>query len=117
MQERRASNRMDINVKIKLNVIKTQNISNLRTDEFDVDVINVSKDGLGFCTSEKLELSTFYDTTVVLWTKESFDTIIEIVRVENYGDVLNLYGCKFIGINSSDRLKIQIHEMLMERES
>lgn len=116
-QERRKSNRMDINVKIKLNSVKTNaNTANLKQEEFEVELVNISRGGLAFRSNEKLALNTYYDTTIVLWTKEKFQTVIEIVRMENYGDEKTLYGCRFIGIMPSDQLKIQIYEMVSEME-
>lgn len=116
-QERRKSNRMNIGVIIKLNSVQSKgNTTNLKKDEFDVDVVNISKGGIAFESSEKLALNTFYDTTIVLWTKETFQTVIEIVRMENYGAEKTLYGCRFIGIMPSDQLKIQIYEMISEME-
>lgn len=117
-QERRKSNRMDIDVRIQLNSVRNKgNLNALKKEAFDVEVINISKDGLAFQCSEKLELNTYYDTTVLLWTKEKFQTVIEIVRMENYGEEETLYGCRFIGIMPSDQLKIQIYEMISEQEN
>jgi hypothetical protein len=114
-QERRKSNRMDIDVSIQLNSVRnTGDMSRLNQEVFDVEVVNISKDGLAFKSKEKLELNTYYDTTVLLWTREKFQTIIEIVRMENYGDEATLYGCRFIGIMPSDQLKIQIYEMVSD---
>ncbi len=116
-QERRKSNRMDINVKIKLNSVKSNaNTVNLKQEEFEVELVNISRGGLAFRSNEKLALNTYYDTTIVLWIKEKFQTVIEIVRMENYGDEKTLYGCRFIGIMPSDQLKIQIYEMVSEME-
>ena len=116
-QERRKSNRMDINVKIKLNSVKSNaNTVNLKQEEFEVELVNISRGGLAFRSNEKRALNTYYDTTIVLWTKEKFQTVIEIVRMENYGDEKTLYGCRFIGIMPSDQLKIQIYEMVSEME-
>ena len=116
-QERRKSNRMDFNVKIKLNSVKTNgNTADLNQEEFDVELVNISRGGLAFRSNEKLALNTYYDTTIVLWTKEKFQTVIEIVRMENYGGEKTLYGCRFIGIMPSDQLKIQIYEMVSEME-
>ena len=116
-QERRKSNRMDINVKIKLNSVKSNaNTVNLKQEEFEVELVNISRGGLAFRSNEKLALNTYYDTTIVLWPKEKFQTVIEIVRMENYGDEKTLYGCRFIGIMPSDQLKIQIYEMVSEME-
>ncbi len=117
-QERRRANRMDIDVSIQLNSVRNKGkVDNLNKEAFEVEVVNLSKDGLAFQSSEKLELNTYYDTTVLLWTKEKFQTVIEIVRMENYGEEKTLYGCRFIGIMPSDQLKIQIYEMVSEMEN
>lgn len=116
-QERRRANRMDIDVSIKLSSVRNKGKhDDLNKEAFEVEVVNISKDGLAFQSPEKLELNTYYDTTVLLWTKEKFQTVIEIVRMENYGEEQTLYGCRFIGIMPSDQLKIQIYEMVNEME-
>ncbi len=115
MPERRRSKRMDINVTIKLNELKSGIVStSTSANEIAVDVVNISKDGLAFRSDEKLELNTFYDANVVLWTKETFQAVVEIVRMENLGNEPTLYGCRFIGILPADQLKIQIYEMIQE---
>ena len=115
MSERRRSKRMDINVTISLNELKSGAVSNqINKNEMDVAVVNISKDGLAFRSEEKLELNTFYDANVVLWTKETIQAVIEIVRMENLGNEPTLYGCRFIGILPADQLKIQIYEMIQE---
>ncbi|SEP61346.1 PilZ domain-containing protein [Lachnospiraceae bacterium RM5] len=116
-QERRKANRMIIDVKIKLNSVRNnKDVTNLKQEEFEVEAVNLSKDGLAFESEEKLELNTFYDTTVSLWTKEKFQSVIEIVRIEKASDEnKKLYGCRFVGIMPADQLKIQIFEMLNDR--
>lgn len=114
-QERRRSNRLDINAIIQLNSVRNKrNVDALNKDAFEVEVVNISKDGLAFKSPEKLELNTYYDTSITLWTKEKFQTVIEIIRMENYGEEQTLYGCRFIGIMPSDQLKIQIYEMVSD---
>lgn len=115
-QERRKSNRLDINATIQLNSVRNKkNVDSLNKDAFEVEVVNISKDGLAFKTVEKLELNTYYDTNITLWTKEKFQTVIEVIRMENYGEAQTLYGCRFIGIMPSDQLKIQIYEMVSDK--
>ena len=115
MPERRRSKRMDINVTISLNELKSGAVSShINKNEMNVAVVNISKDGLAFRSEEKLELNTFYDANVVLWTKETIQSVIEIVRMENLGNEPTLYGCRFIGILPADQLKIQIYEMIQE---
>ena len=117
MPERRRSKRMDINVTIKLNELKSGVVSDqISKNATEVAIVNISKDGLAFRSEEKLELNTFYDANVVLWTKETIQTVIEIVRMENLVNEPTLYGCRFVGILPADQLKIQIYEMIQENE-
>lgn len=118
MSERRRAKRIDIDVSIKLNELKSDiQQGTLDTAKMvDVEVVNISKDGLAFRSDEKLERNTFYDANVVLWTKETFDAVLEIVRIEEFDNEPTLYGCRFIGILPSDQLKIQIYDMLQEAE-
>lgn len=115
IQEKRKSRRIGINVKIKLQKV-TDNplVYGLKEDEFEVNVVNISKDGMAFRTKERLVLNSFYDSKVVLWTKESFDTVIEIVRMENMGEEETLYGCRFVGISAADQFKIDVYQIVSE---
>lgn len=115
VQEKRKSKRMGINVKIKLQKVRNNLTSfGLKEEEFEVSVVNISKDGMAFRTKECLALNSFYDTKVVLWTKESFETVIEIVRMENLGEEETLYGCRFVGISSADQFKIDVYQIVSE---
>ena len=115
VQEKRKSKRIGINVKIKLQKVSNNLIAfGLKEEEFEVNVVNISKDGMAFRTKERLALNSFYDTQVVLWTKESFDTVIEIVRMENFGEEGTLYGCRFVGISAADQFKIDVYQIVSE---
>ncbi len=117
MEEKRRALRMDIEVKIKLNELKTEKpIEGLKKEPIEVVLINASRGGIAFKTSEELKLNTYYDVSLVLWQMETFDTVVEIIRMENYGEKETMYGARYIGITPSDRLKIQIHELLLEQE-
>lgn len=115
MIERRKSKRMDISVSIKLKTIQEKSVSaDINDNEFEVHVINISKDGIAFKSAEKMELNTFYDTTIELWDKETFDAVIEIIRMENLGVPETTYGCRFIGINAIKQYLIDVHQIIEE---
>lgn len=116
VEEKRWTKRIGIDAKIKLKSIKNRKtVYELNKEEFDVDVINISKGGMAFKTKETLALNSFYDSKVVLWTKETFDAVIEIVRMENNGeDDYITYGCKFIGLNPADQFKIDVYQIVSE---
>lgn len=113
--EKRRSKRSGINVKIKLQKVGIDaSAAGVNEEEFEVSVVNISKDGMAFCSKEHLVLNSFYDTRVVLWTKETFDTVIEIVRMENRGEEETLYGCRFVGISYADQFKIDVYQIVSE---
>lgn len=115
MEEKRKAKRMEMDAVLKLNQLKTKkDISDLSKDEFSVNVLNVSTGGIAFKSKEELRLNTYYDLHLVLWTKSAFDTVIEIVRMENMGGDEILYGCRFIGMRPSQEMEIQIYEVLQD---
>lgn len=118
MQEKRRTKRLDIDVTIKLNQVKNMRVvENVNDEDIEVKLVNISREGLAFKTFEELKLNTFYDVNIVLWTKETFKSVIEIIRSERYEDEeAILYGCRFIGIRPADQLKIHIYEILNESE-
>lgn len=115
-KEKRWSKRMDINATIKLKTIRSEKmLFEPKLDEFEVDVINISKGGMAFRTNEILPLNSYYDAKVILWTKETFDAVIEIIRMENEdAEGETTYGCRFIGLNPAMQFKIDVYEIVNE---
>lgn len=48
--------------------------------------------------------------------KSAFNTVIEVVRMENLGGDEIVYGCRFIGMKPSQQLEIEIYEALQGLE-
>ncbi len=121
MEEKRRSKRFPIDVEIKLDEVKTQkNVDDIPKDIIHVTLVNVSRNGLAFKCTDELKLNTFFDVNIILWTKATFQSVIEIVRmecVEDSEDNEILYGCRFIGLRMEDELKIKIYELLQEQEN
>lgn len=113
MEEKRKSKRLEMDAVLKLNLLKTKkDTTGLPKEEFEVNVLNVSTGGIAFKSKEELRLNTYYDLHLVLWTKSAFDSVIEVVRMENLGGEEILYGCRFIGMKPSQELEIQIYQVL-----
>jgi len=112
--EHRKSKRTGLNVKIKLRTIQNDLIIADSDEEIEVDVENISKDGMGFKTKNLLTFRGLYDADIILANGEKFRSVIKIVRMENEGNPETLYGCHFVGINGSDQFKIDIFQILCE---
>ena len=117
VHEKRKSKRIKINATIKLQKINN-NLANMgfKEDEFEVNVINISKDGIAFKSKEFLALNSFYDTKIHLWRDEPFNAIIEIIRMENQGEEETIYGCRFIGISRAEQFRIDVYRIVAEDE-
>lgn len=115
--EKRWAKRMSIDANIKLRSIKNNKpvAFTPSAEEMEVEVINISKGGMAFKSKEMLPLNSYYDAKVVLWTKETFNAIVEIIRMENDGTSdETTYGCKFIGITPADQFKIDVYQIVSE---
>lgn len=113
MEEKRRSTRLKLDATLKLNQVRTtKDTAGLRKEAFMVEVLNISTGGIAFKCEDDLKIDTYYDIHVVLWTKTSFDSVINIVRMEKLDGKEILYGCKFIGLMPSQELEIQIYEVL-----
>ncbi len=112
--EKRKSRRTDVSVVISLRQLGDNYVSGISGKKVDVNVINISKHGIAFKSDYEFKLNTYYDTYITLANKESFETIIEIIRMENLGETETTYGCRFVGINSEDQFKIEVYQLLYE---
>ena len=116
MQEKRWAKRIAISATIKLKTIRDNaSVIAANENEIEVDVINISKGGMAFKTVEHLPLNSYYDAKVVLWTKDTFDAVIEIVRMESEvaGEPIT-YGCKFIGLSQAEMFRIDVYDIVSE---
>lgn len=111
MNERRRSKRMELKVEVKLYEVKSEPGQIARELPIPVEVINISKDGIAFLSTEEIPLNRFFKASISLWTKERLDSVIEVLRIEPAEDSKTMYGCRFVGIDPSDQLKIQIYDM------
>lgn len=108
MEEKRKHKRLDLDVNVQLERLDEDGVTTLKY--VHVDVTDISRSGLGFRAKKDLELHTYYDTKIQIWTKEVVDAVVEIVRkVEKDGEYQ--YGCVFVGMTDTDALKIDIYQI------
>ena len=91
--EKRRSRRTDIDVTISLRQLDDKYVTGYSGDTVTVNVINISKDGIAFKSDYEFRLNTYYDTDIRLSNGESFEAVIEVIRMENLGEIETTYGC------------------------
>ena len=112
MEEKRNSRRLDLDVTVELERIDDPDgVTTLRL--IHVEISDLSKSGIGFYAKQKLEIGSYFNTKLQIWTKEEIDATIEIVRCEELDDKYH-YGAKFVGMIESDALKIDIYQLFYE---
>lgn len=107
--ERRKSRRMDLSVAVELKQIANQAEKKSET----VQVVNLSKSGVGFESDKELNLNECYNTEITIWTKETIPAIIKIIRKDEENGVFT-YGGLFVGMTNAQAIKIDIYDMLHE---
>lgn len=86
MEERRKAKRTELTSKLLM-----KRLDNQKTEEVDIEVVDVSKSGVGFTCKEPLTIGAIYEAYLTIWTKEVLHAVLEIVRIEKKEDTI-AYG-------------------------
>ena len=115
MEEKRRAQRLDLDVTIELSRIDSGN--DLTTVKMArVDVVDLSRSGIGFTTKQELDIDSFYNTKIQIWTKDIIEAIINIVRCKEDENGYH-YGATFVGMIDKDALKIDVYQMFFTEQN
>ncbi len=106
-EEKRKAERTELSSKL---IIKQLN-GNSEAREVAIEINDVSKNGVGFTCTEKLEIGAVYEGFLTIWTKEVIHCFIEIVRIIKKDDTFD-YGAIFIGMPEMDTQRIEIYQTI-----
>jgi len=110
MEERRKNKRTEL----PTNVIIKKMVGNSK--EVEIEVIDLSKSGLGFVCKEKLEIGEVYESFLTIWTKEVIHAFLQIVRIEmQEGMESYLYGASFVGLPELDASRIGVYQTINDK--
>lgn len=109
MEEKRKHKRLELDVNVQLERLDEEGVTTLKY--VHVDVTDISRSGIGFSCAKELDIGTYYDTRIQIWTKEIIESVVEIVRREADGAGGYRYGAVFIGLLDTDALKIDIYQI------
>ena len=104
MEERRKSKRTHLDSTL---VIKR--IDGGVDEEVDIEISDVSKTGVGFDCTEKLEIGAIYEGFLTIWTKEVLHAFMEIVRIVKEEDHY-VYGAIFVGMPETESQRIEVYQ-------
>lgn len=113
MEDRRKSKRLELEVAVQFSKIQEERVTTVKYEH--VTVSDMSRSGIGFSTTQKLKVNDFYDTKIRIWTGETLDTVVQIIREEKQGGEYH-YGGVFVGMTELDAQKIDIYQMFQEAD-
>ena len=111
MDEKRRSQRTELESKLVVSrVDKSEG-----AQEISIDVINLSKTGIGFDCETPLEIGAVYEGFLRIWTQEVIHAFIEIVRIEKKEGTFH-YGGLFIGMPEMEAARIDVYQTIQTIE-
>lgn len=108
MDERRRNKRLELSSRILIKRLG-QNVA----EEVHIDISDVSKTGVGFTCSTRLEVGAVYESFLTIWTREVLHTFLEVVRISRRGDIYE-YGAIFIGMSEMDASRIETYGTIQD---
>ena len=108
MEERRKSKRTELQSKL---IIKR--LDGGEHKEVTIDIVDVSKNGVGFSCKEALNIGAVYESYLTIWTQEVLHAFLQIVRIELQNDGY-AYGAEFIGMPDMDASRIEGYQSISE---
>ena len=105
MEERRRSKRIELTSSL---VVKR--LDDGTNDEVTIEIVDVSKTGVGFTCERPLEIGAVYESYLRIWTQEVLHAFLEIIRIEKKGAGLFGYGAIFIGMPEMDAARIEVYD-------
>lgn len=106
--ERRKARRMDLDVRIQMT-----RADNEKSESIPVEILDISRAGIGFFCSEDLVNGAIYKADIRIWTGDTISAFINLVRVSRQENG-NIYGGIFVGMPESDWCRIGVYETYKE---
>ena len=113
MEEKRNSMRMSLSAQL---LIKNMGDNSVE-EEVRIEVLDVSKTGVGFICDRPLEIGAVYETNLKIWTDEVIHAFLKVVRIEQTKEEKYICGTIFIGLPEMNAKRIEVYDMLKRMES
>ncbi len=104
MEERRRNNRIKLT-----STLLIKRLDHDTQDPVEIDILDVSKSGVGFSCSKPLEIGAVYESHLRIWTQEVLHAFLEIVRIEKVADGF-VYGAIFVGMPEMEASRIEVYD-------
>ncbi|NBH28191.1 PilZ domain-containing protein [Lachnospiraceae bacterium] len=105
-EERRRHRRMELSSSLLIKGL------NGTEENVQIEVVNISKSGIGFICEMELNADIIYEAFLTIWMKENIHAFIQIVRTEKVEENIYKYGAVFIGMSEMDSFRIEVFDTM-----
>ncbi len=99
MQEKRRSKRLPIQLELVVSKLFKQEAATAVELNEPINVVDVSKLGIGFVTTNDLPLNYYFNAKLELGSADnSLYCVVQIIRKQPKADGTISYGCEFVGL-------------------
>ncbi|MBO4748885.1 MAG: PilZ domain-containing protein [Lachnospiraceae bacterium] len=114
MEERRKSKRTKLASRLIV-----RRLDAAEDKEVLIDVVDVSKDGVGFTAERPLHIGAVYEAFLTIWTHEVIHAFLQIVRIElleeaDADSAKYSYGARFVGMPEMEANRIEVYQTVAE---
>ena len=113
MEERRKNRRLPIKLEIEIDKLFKQDNKIIHDINESIEVINISKTGIGFLCKDELPLEYYFNAKIEFNEVKYFYCVLKIIRKESAEDS-NLFGCEFVGLAEFLASKVDEYETLLD---
>jgi len=98
--ENRRGKRIPVGMHLEISSVFKQNNVHVSNINAPIDVINISKYGIGFVTKSVLPIGFYFNSKLQFDDeKDCINCVVKIVRRKQCGDGTTVYGCEFVGMS------------------
>lgn len=113
MHERRRHKRLPIFLTLEINTLFKQDNKIIENLEEDIEVINISKTGIGFLSKADFPLDYYFNAKIEFDKVQFFYCVLKIIRKEITEDGI-IYGCEFVGLAEFLSSKVDEYEKMLK---
>ena len=99
MKEKRRDKRMEVSLNLEISSLFKQDNVKVENVDATIQVVNISKSGIGFRSKSILPLGYYFNACIQLGAEDAkLYSVIKIIRMDEKEDGSRMYGCEFIGM-------------------
>ena len=100
VEEKRQAKRIQVELNLKISSLFMQDNVKVENINAPINVVDISRGGIGFITESILPLGYYFNATLNLGDEDdaALYCVVKIIRTKDLEDGMHLYGCEMTGL-------------------